>query len=191
MACESLMTVFAWKVCTPPTYATTPVLYVLCLFSWKYDAEISVLGTVYPLNAVVTENFTENFYSYNDVSTPMGSAAQNHLLPMMSSLSLLCMCNLGPCPFSGLVCDLLLTSRRGLSLKAHWQKSISSHTCNLAGTAWRTIHWFGAQAFRTRGGSTIFKTLRFLVVRETWSWGLASPRIHASPQTWWTFFTEL
>jgi len=38
------------------------------------------------------------------------------------------MCGIGLCHFSGLVCDLLLMSRRGLNPKAHCQKSISSHT---------------------------------------------------------------
>ena len=47
---------------------------------------------------------------------------------MLSCLSLLCMCGLGLYPFSGLVYDLLLRSRRGLSPKAHSQKSISFHT---------------------------------------------------------------
>ena len=39
------------------------------------------------------------------------------------------MWGLGLCPFSGLVCDLLLRSRRGLSPKAHYQESISFHMC--------------------------------------------------------------
>jgi len=37
--------------------------------------------------------------------------APTHLLRMLSCLSLLCMCGLSLCPFSGLVWDLLLRSR--------------------------------------------------------------------------------
>ena len=37
------------------------------------------------------------------------------------------MCGLGLCPFTGLVCDLLLRSRRGLSLETHCRGTISFH----------------------------------------------------------------
>jgi len=49
-------------------------------------------------------------------------------LPVLSCLSprLLCMCGLGLYPCSGLVCDLLLRSRRGLSPSAHCQEDIFS-----------------------------------------------------------------
>ena len=67
-----------------------------------------------------------------------GAPAPAHLyhvscLSLLSWLSLMCMCDLGLCPFSGLVYDLLLKSCRGLSPKAHCQKSISFHNCD--------VHW--------------------------------------------------
>jgi len=46
--------------------------------------------------------------------------APTHLLPMLSCLSLLYMCGPGLCPFSGLVCDLLL--RNQLSPKVPEEK---------------------------------------------------------------------
>jgi len=62
----------------------------------------------------------------------LDGASPTHLLPMLSSLSLLHMCGLGLCPFRGLVCDLLLRSRRGSSWNAtHCQKSILIYNCDM------------------------------------------------------------
>jgi len=68
-----------------------------------------------------------------------------HLLPMVSCLSFLYMCDLGLCPFSGLVCDLLLRGGRGLSLNEHWQEGISFHNCDVhcledTGVVWCLSH---------------------------------------------------
>ena len=57
-----------------------------------------------------------NFYIYNDVSTSKVSQGAAHINTYIKRLSLLCICGQGLCPFSGLVCDLLLRSRRGLGL---------------------------------------------------------------------------
>jgi len=55
------------------------------------------------------------------------------------------MCDLGLCPFSGLVCDLLLRGGRGLSLNEHWQEGISFHNCDVhcledTGVVWCLSH---------------------------------------------------
>jgi len=50
-------------------------------------------------------------------------------LPMLSCLSLLYMCDLGLCPFSGLVCDLLLRGVRGLSPKCALPEEYLDHNC--------------------------------------------------------------
>jgi len=64
-------------------------------------------------------------------------------------LSLLYMCGLGLCPFSGLVCDLLSRSLRGLSPKAHCRRV--SRPIRVTCTTWRKLRWPGA--FPTRVGS--------------------------------------
>ena len=86
-----------------------------------------------------------------------------HLLPMVSCLSLLYMCDLGLCPFSGLVCDLLLRGCRGLSMNEHWQEGISFHNCDVhcledTGVVWcisrlgaRRRRGFSPELPRTRG----------------------------------------
>jgi len=53
------------------------------------------------------------------------NGAPIHLLPILFFLSALYMCGLNLCPFSWLVCDLLLRSGWGLSSDCTWQKSIS------------------------------------------------------------------
>jgi len=111
---------------------------------------------------------------------PISTSYHISCLPLLSWLSSLWMCGLGLCPFSGLVCDLLLRNRRGLSPKAHCQRIISSHNrdahcLNDIGMTW-CLPW----------GGTIPWALRFLADREIWLWGLVSPRMHASPQKHWT-----
>ena len=49
------------------------------------------------------------------VAVPLPTLYHVVCLPMLSCSSLVYVCGLGFCPFSGLVCDLLLTCGRGLS----------------------------------------------------------------------------
>jgi len=89
------------------------------------------------------------------------------------------------CPFSGFVCDLLLRTRRGLSLKAHCQKSILFHN--------RDVHsledtgvtlCLSYPSHRPSGGAPFFgRYVSWSLVIQTYLWGLVSPRMHARPQT--------
>jgi len=98
---------------------TTQVLHHTCLALCKCctcfptNTEVSVFHLnpvqwTYHLNAI---DFSLNLYTDNNVSTSKVSEAENCKnvkLPILSCLSLLCMCGLGLCPFNWLVCDLLL-----------------------------------------------------------------------------------
>ena len=99
----------------------------------------------YPLSADVKMNclillYTSTYYTPHPLAdthrqmrspgtAPLPFSCHVCCLPMLSCLSLLCMCGLGLYPFSGLVCNLLLWSRWGLSPKVHCQKSISFQSC--------------------------------------------------------------
>jgi len=77
------------------------------------------------------------FPDWTSTSGYPGAPAPAHLyhvscLSLLSWLSLICLSHLGRlCPFIGLVYVLLLRSRRGLSPKAHCQKSISFYNCDV------------------------------------------------------------
>ena len=104
-------------------------VYVQCLFSSKYDDDVSALPTnqeqwTYQLNVVVyfsSPGLTLLYCNYESASTvPHGAAtlpSSSHVscLPMLSWLFLVHRRDLGLCPFSGLVCNLLLWGGRGLS----------------------------------------------------------------------------
>jgi len=59
------------------------------------------------------------------ISTPTPCHVSS--LPLLSCLSLLPMCGVSACPFSALVCDLLLRGGQGLCPNTRCQKSISFH----------------------------------------------------------------
>jgi len=135
VTCKSMMTVSTRRMCIPPRYTTIPVLFYACAVpdfpkTWCWCVSTSPeSGTVnlpiesrcpcVLINLYITMMI--NLAGFSKYSAP------THLLPVLSCVSLLCVCGLGLCPVSGLVCDLLSKNRKGLSPKAHCQTSISFH----------------------------------------------------------------
>jgi len=64
---------------------------------------------------------------YPKVHCPYPSLIMFPALPILSCLSLLYMCGLGLCPFSGWVCDLLLRGGQGLSPECASPEEYLSH----------------------------------------------------------------
>jgi len=196
------MTVSTWRVCTPPRYTTILVFVCVRAVSAFLYIRFWWVGTS-PESGTVDLPFSKSdnksnhhhpwillslclpkFVYYNLEGFPRCGRTPTHLLWMLSCLFLLCMCAVGFCPFSRLVCDLLLRSRRGLSPKAHCQKSISSSWRALLGQDWSDV-----VPFLPEWGVTIPWALRLLVFGKTWLLGPVSLRMHASPQTLWNGFT--
>jgi len=124
---------------TPTSLPTTPLhccpkdMMIICQ---HFSGILHGRPTTWLLLSLVSLNLPY----YNDVSTSK-VGAPTHLLIMLSWLSPLCMRGVGFYPSSsrGLVwhSDLLRRSRRGLSPKAHCQKSISFYNWD--------VHWLCAR----------------------------------------------
>jgi len=101
--------------------------------------------------------------------------------------SLLYMCGIGLCPFSGLVYDLLLRGRRGLSPDCVLPQEYLIHNLDVHCLENNRAFW----CLTYPSGATPFHwALRSLVIREARLLELVSPRMHASPQTLSTVLTQ-